>query len=162
MGNNRVPVIVGALLLLDFAGHAVAQTTKTPKKFIPPRDLYVSNPVLASERGCLRDYLKAMGADGIARRKQLDDLQRYECIHGFEGMYKVFILESQSVDVSGTAIQARKVRIILDMDFRKLISESPPLDQPLDGEGWVPANVLLSMSVEEKRAFIEDFKKQHR
>ena len=84
---------------------------KEPRPFQAP-ELRVVDPIVASDEGCARDFVKALKLDGLEQRKYLADLFRYGCVEQLEGPYYANILRLAQVGDGAEKIEMRKVHLI--------------------------------------------------
>jgi len=91
------------------------QNGTAPKKELRPfqaPELRVVDPIVASDEGCARDFVKALKLDGLEQRKYLTDLFRYGCVEQLEGPYYANILGLAQVGDGAGKIAMRKVHLI--------------------------------------------------
>ena len=135
-------VLILPLLMLIPVASGYQDTGTTPKKelktFRAP-ELRVINPIVASDEGCVRDFVKALKMDGLEQRKYVSDLFRYGCIERLDGSYLINILGlSQLNDGVGGKVEVQHVHLISNKTTKTT-------------DGWILARELVEFGPITKR-----------
>ena len=120
-------------------GKTAAQKTAAPKTELL-REGFILNPVVSKDFGCAEDYVKALNASGVEKRKMLADIVKYGCVSVLKGLYHVLPHEKKLVGASTSLINAL-LSFDLDTMERALIpltvEQTPADDDPRSLTGWI-------------------------
>jgi hypothetical protein len=81
-----------------------AEQKAAPKRFTPPDDFFVEDPLLAKDEGCAKDYAKALTLSGLEQRKMVADLVVYKCADTVPGIFTVLITGGKVFDAGSQHI----------------------------------------------------------
>lgn len=140
------------------AAKKTAPSKKTTRQFTPPPKVegYVIDPVIAEDRGCMIDLLRAKSEEGVAARKRLEELVRYGCIRSLTGIFHATSRESESVTIGDKKIPIRRMIIIVDPEMEKLaLGKALDFNSDSFAEGWIIDSTLFRLSSEDFRALLE-------
>ena len=130
-------MVLGAALL-------TAQSRRPTKPFTPPEDYYTSQPVVAKDEGCAKDYLKALTLSGLEQRKMLADLISYQCVEVMQFRYRALILEGKTLDVGSQHFPMVRVNLATNLGV-------VPIGPAVVKTGWMLNSALVKRSQIERR-----------
>jgi hypothetical protein len=141
-GQRGTGVIMKTITLVLMYGMlaAYAQNKAATKKPEPLHEGYALNPVVATDFGCAEDYVKALNASGVQKRKMSADLLAFGCVRVMKGLFH--ITPHDRKPAGETSVINASLSFDLNVQERALIPltiEQTPGDDSADREidGWI-------------------------